>query len=996
MAQPTTQLLSIVQKHLDLPQDDENVVLIAKFLVNLHGNSTLEEFKKVVKENGGDEFEDEFIKEVYNEISPPPPQVGKIYSGVVQSVTNYGAFIKIEGTSGLCHISQMSFDGSRVESTNVLAPNQKVFVKVINIQTHANRISLSMRGINQNTGHEEPIPQRGRHQERQPRPKRKLTSPERWEIRQLISSGAVSADDYPELDQEEDTQTESEKTDNLHIELNDKKPDFLKGVKVTKDFPETTPIPVNQLGPLTKSAQRGSKFARDFKEEKFKQKKQREKEEKIQSELSDPLFQTSEPVKNSDLDPDTESFISKWKKSNKTETFGKRTSLPIQEQRRMLPVYAMRSQLLEAIRDNQFVVIVGETGSGKTTQIVQYIYEEGMNKVGGQTKLIGCTQPRRVAAESVAKRVSEEVGCKLGDTVGYTIRFEDVTSENTVIKYMTDGMLEREALNDPNMNRYSVIMLDEAHERTIATDVLFALLKNAAKQNPNLKVIVTSATLDSNKFSRYFNNCPIITIPGRTFPVEVLYTKAPEMDYLAAALESVIQIHVSEPAGDILVFLTGQEEIETSCEALHERMKLLGENIPELIILPVYSALPSEMQTRIFEPTPPGSRKVILATNIAETSITIDGIYYVVDPGFVKINMYDSKLGMDSLRVTPISKAQANQRSGRAGRTGPGKCYRLYTEQAYEKEMIPNTIPEIQRQNLSHTILMLKAMGIHDLVNFEFMDPPSTTTMLTALEDLYILDALDDDGNLTTLGRKMADLPMEPALAKTLIQSVEYECTEEILSIVAMLSVQTIFYRPKDKQALADQRKSRFHHSLGDHLTLLNVFQLWCRNNYSKTWCRDNFIQERSMRRAMEVRKQLKLIMQRFGYKTMSCGNDVDRVRRTFCSGYFKNSAKRQEGEGYKTLNENTLVYLHPSSSLYGKKPQYVIYHTLLLTSKEYMHCVSIIDPNWLYELAPKYFRPADAKTVQEIKKKQKIVPLFSRQKKDNWRLSSHRPAKRR
>ena len=291
---------------------------------------------------------------------------------------------------------------------------------------------------------------------------------------------------------------------------------------------------------------------------------------------------------------------------------------------------------------------------------------------------------------------------------------------------------------------------------------------------------------------------------------------------------------------------------------------------------------------------------------------------------------------------------------------------------------------------------MLKAMGIHDLVNFEFMDPPSTTTMLTALEDLYILDALDDDGNLTTLGRKMADLPMEPALAKTLIQSVEYECTEEILSIVAMLSVQTIFYRPKDKQALADQRKSRFHHSLGDHLTLLNVFQLWCRNNYSKTWCRDNFIQERSMRRAMEVRKQLKLIMQRFGYKTMSCGNDVDRVRRTFCSGYFKNSAKRQEGEGYKTLNENTLVYLHPSSSLYGKKPQYVIYHTLLLTSKEYMHCVSIIDPNWLYELAPKYFRPADAKTVQEIKKKQKIVPLFSRQKKDNWRLSSHRPAKRR
>ena len=259
----------------------------------------------------------------------------------------------------------------------------------------------------------------------------------------------------------------------------------------------------------------------------------------------------------------------------------------------------MRSTLVESIRDNQFVVIVGETGSGKTTQIVQYIYEEHMNVIDGKTKVIGCTQPRRVAATSVAKRVAEEVGCKVGDKVGYTVRFDDQTGPDTVIKYMTDGMLEREALNDPSMSKYSLIMLDEAHERTIATDVLFALLKDAAKQNPNLKVVVTSATLDSNKFSKYFNNCPVINIPGRTFPVEVLYTKEPEMDYLAAALDSVMQIHISEPAGDILVFLTGQEEIDTSCEALNERMKILGDSVPELIVLPVYSALPSEMQTRI-------------------------------------------------------------------------------------------------------------------------------------------------------------------------------------------------------------------------------------------------------------------------------------------------------------------------------------------------------------------------------------------------------------
>ncbi|RCK66505.1 Pre-mRNA-splicing factor ATP-dependent RNA helicase prp22 [Candida viswanathii] len=1011
---PDQQLLSIVQKHLRLSPQDENVSLIADFLTSLHGKLTSPSwsaFKKVVHKNGGDEFAEEFLKEVYDKISkkatvsngkevtrPREPQnerprelarpsgpksttkeqplaVGDIVSGVVEGVQSYGAFIRLRDTSGLCHISQISFDGSKITSTaDHLQPRQSVFVKVIDIQNQRSRkkVSLSMRGIDQTTGEEKSDSLRGRPQERL-RVKRKLTSPERWEIRQLIKSGAASADDYPDLDEDQDQAGEPtlEPEVEVHIEMNESKPDFLKGLARSKQLTTVDPMPV-QHGSLSKSAEKGSKFAKEFREEKLRQKKEKEKEEKLKSDTTDPLFQTTESVKDVDLDPTTEAFISKWKQSHKNETFGKRTNLPIDEQRRLLPVYAMRSTLVETIRDNQFVVIVGETGSGKTTQIVQYVYEEQMNVMDGKTKIIGCTQPRRVAATSVAKRVAEEVGCKIGDTVGYTVRFDDETSPNTVIKYMTDGMLEKEALNDPFMNKYSLIMLDEAHERTIATDVLFALLKDAAKQNPNLKVVVTSATLDSGKFSKYFNNCPVITIPGRTFPVEVLYTKEPEMDYLAAALDSVMQIHISEPAGDILVFLTGQDEIDTSCEALIERMKILGDSVPELIVLPV-----------------------ILATNIAETSITIDGIYYVVDPGFVKINLYDPKLGMDSLKVSPISQAQANQRSGRAGRTGPGKCYRLYTEKAYQKEMIPNSIPEIQRQNLSHTILMLKAMGIQDLLNFEFMDPPATSTMLAALEDLYILDALDDKGHLTRLGRSMADMPMEPALAKTLLKSVEYECTEEILSIVAMLSVQTIFYRPKAKAALADQRKSRFHHPMGDHLTLLNVFQLWCRNKYSKSWCEENFIQERSMRRAMDVRNQLKLIMTRLRHPLVSCGNNIDKVRRALCSGYFKNSAKRQEGEGYKTLNEGAQVYLHPSSSLYRKEPEYAIYHTLILTSREYMHCVSVIDPQWLYELAPKYYKPADANTVREAKKKQKIEPLFNSHNRDSWRLTKQRKPKR-
>merc|ERR1719383_1200774 len=337
---------------------------------------------------------------------------------------------------------------------------------------------------------------------------------------------------------------------------------------------------------------------------------------------------------------------------------------------------------------------------------------------------------------------------------------------------MTDGFLLRECLIDGELKQYSLIMLDEAHERTIHTDVLFGLLKKTVQKRTDMKLIVTSATLDAVKFSQYFFEAPIFTIPGRTYPVAVLYTKEAETDYLDASLITVMQIHLTEPPGDVLLFLTGQEEIDTACEILYERMKSLGPEVPELIILPVYSALPSEMQTRIFDPAPPGARKVIIATNIAETSLTIDGIFYVVDPGFVKQNVFSSKSGMDQLIVTPISQAQAKQRSGRAGRTGPGMCYRLYTKRAYRDEMLPTNVPEIQRTNLAATVLSLKAMGINDLLAFDFMDPPPMETLITAMETLYQLGSLDDEGLLTRLGRRMAEFPLEPQLSKMLIMSV--------------------------------------------------------------------------------------------------------------------------------------------------------------------------------------------------------------------------------
>ncbi|KAL7414068.1 P-loop containing nucleoside triphosphate hydrolase protein [Mrakia frigida] len=394
-----------------------------------------------------------------------------------------------------------------------------------------------------------------------------------------------------------------------------------------------------------------------------------------------------------------------------------------------------------------------------------------------------------------------------------------------------------------------------------------------------------------------------------------------------------MQIHLSEPPGDILLFLTGQEEIDSSCEILFERMKALGPQVPQLSIYPIYGAQVSSVQSKVFEPTPEGTRKVVIATNIAETSITIPGIYYVIDPGFTKQNHYDPKLGMDHLQVMPISQAQARQRSGRAGRTGPGKAYRLYTEIAFRNEMLPNPVPEIQRTNLSPTILTLKAMGVNDLIAFDFMDPPPAQTLITALENLFALGALDDEGLLTRLGRKMADFPIDPPMAKMLIASVDFGCSEEILTIVAMLSVQNVFYRPKDKQAQADAKKAKFHQPEGDHLTLLAVYNGWKASKFSAPWCFENFIQARNMKSAQDVRKQLLGMMDRYSHDIISAGNNYNRVRKAICSGYFRNAAKKDAIEGYKTLTEGTPVFLHPSSALFQRPPEWCIYNEIIMTT---------------------------------------------------------------
>lgn len=999
-------------------------------------NDSDEEYRKRRRRRGSDENARPSRGRCDNGLDRPParemddaPVMYKVYPGRVTGVKDFGAFVNLEGVrgkvDGLVHVSNMQ-EGVRVNHpSDLVSPGQQVHVKVVKIEDR--RIGLSMKEVDQATGRDLAPEKRigfasGANSMSlngsngafdapvasgstfgQTRNHKRLTSPERWDIKQLIAAGVYKAQDYPNIDEDYNDRINGvadmdEQEQDIDIEVREDEPPFLAGQ--TKQSLELSPIRVVKApdGSMNRAAMSGTSLAKERRELRDAEAKEKAAEKATQADMSaqwqDPMARADDRKFASDFRqpaPKPTDAVPEWKKviHNPTQSKGKRTDMSIKDQRESLPVFKFRKQLLEAVRQNQLLIVVGDTGSGKTTQLTQFLAEDGWSDNG----MIGCTQPRRVAAVSVAKRVAEEVGCRLGEEVGYTIRFEDKTSPNTRIKYMTDGMMEREILIDPNLKRYSVIMLDEAHERTIATDVLFGLLKKALKRRPDLKVIVTSATLDAAKFSEYFNKCPIFTIPGRTFPVEIMYSREPESDYLDAALVTAMQIHLTEPPGDILLFLTGQEEIDTSCEILFERMKALGPSVPELVILPVYSALPSEMQSRIFDPAPPGARKMIIATNIAETSVTIDGIYYVIDPGFVKQNAYDPKLGMNSLVVTPISQAQAKQRAGRAGRTGPGKCFRLYTEAAFQSEMLPTTIPEIQRQELSNTILMLKAMGINDLLHFDFMDPPPTNTMLSALEELYALSALDDEGLLTRIGRKMADFPMMPSLSKVLISSVELRCSEEVLTIVAMVAGEsTPFYRPKEKQQQADQKKAKFHDPNGDHLTLLNVYNGWKQSGYNDPWCFENFITQRAMRRAKDVRAQLVTIMNRHRHQIVSCGADTDAVRRALCAGLFRNSARKDPAEGYKTLIEGTPVYLHPSSALFGKAAEHVIYHSLVLTSKEYMHQTTSIDPKWLVEAAPTFFKVAPSDRLSKRKKAERIQPLYNKHAgEDEWRLSAQK-----
>ncbi|CAZ85691.1 unnamed protein product [Tuber melanosporum] len=634
----------------------------------------------------------------------------------------------------------------------------------------------------------------------------------------------------------------------------------------------------------------------------------------------------------------------------------------ILEGRRELPIAAQRDEFLNMFHKSQTM----------TTQIPQYVLFDDLPHLNGY-KQVACTQPRRVAAMSVAKRVADEMDVELGHEVGYSIRFEDKTSPNTILKYMTDGMLLREAMHDHLLERYSCIILDEAHERTLATDILMGLLKNVVERRPDLKLIIMSATLDAQKFQHYFNDAPLLAVPGRTHPVEIYYTPEPERDYLEAAIRTVLQIHTTEPEGDILLFLTGEEEIEDACRKINAEVDLLVReaDVGPLKSYALYGTLPPQQQQRIFEPAPspfkpggPPGRKVVVSTNIAETSLTIDGIVYVVDPGFSKQKVYNPRIRVESLLVSPISKASAQQRAGRAGRTRPGKCFRLYTESAFKKELIDQTYPEILRSNLANTVLELKKLGIDDLVHFDFMDPPAPETMMRALEELNYLACLDDDGNLTTLGKLAAEFPLDPALAVMLISSPEFFCSNEILSLTALLSVPQLFVRPLNNRQRADEMKKLFAHEDGDHLTMLNVYHAFKQQDSQPAWCREHFLSYRALQSADNVRAQLQRIMERLEIPLVSTDfsekSYYENIRRALVSGFFMQVAmKNSPGKAYITVKDNQDVLIHPSTALEKDSP-WLVYNEFVLTTKSFIRTVTHIRPEWLLEIAPGYYDVKD------------------------------------
>ncbi|KMZ77728.1 pre-mRNA splicing factor RNA helicase [Plasmodium vivax India VII] len=687
------------------------------------------------------------------------------------------------------------------------------------------------------------------------------------------------------------------------------------------------------------------------------------------------------------------------------------------DDRKRLPIYSYRYDILKAIKNNKILILVGETGSGKSTQLTQYLHECKYHLYGN----IVCTQPRRIACIAIANRVADEMNVRVGKEVGYVIRFQNKTSDSTKIVYMTDGMFLRLLLYNPTLDDISVLIIDEAHERALHTDVILPIIKDICNFREDIRVIISSATLDAEKISTYFNCAPIFYVPGRKYNVDIYYTINNESNYLSAIVITILQIHVTQEKGDILVFLPGQFEIELVQQELENKLGELAPRFRNMMVLPIYSSLPVEQQARIFEDVADednakgdapeggdggapgeaekieaaqceaanleaaqpgelapasqpkrtmrrGTRKIILSTNICETSITIDNIVYVIDSGLCKQKVYNPNSGVESLVTLPCSKASVNQRTGRAGRKQDGKCFRLFTKKSFI-DLNDNSVPEIQRCEVSSMILLLKSLGMDDIINFDFLDPPSPVVIIKGLELLYSLGALNDEGNLTKTGRKMAEFPTDVKSSKMILSaSDKYNCVEEVLCITAMLThANSIFYVQKGKEKEAENVKKMFTiEGGGDFLLLLNIYKQCEENNFSTSFCYDHFLQYHTMIKIKDIKTQLVSICEKIDLPSSSCGiqnhEAICSLKKCIVSAFFTNAALPVSKNELKIIKLNHVVSIYPNSVLAKKnimeeyKNACIIFYEVIKINKSYVRHNIPVSKDMLYEIASFYF----------------------------------------
>lgn len=632
-----------------------------------------------------------------------------------------------------------------------------------------------------------------------------------------------------------------------------------------------------------------------------------------------------------------------------------------------LPVSEKREEILQLIQQHQVVIIAGETGSGKTTQLPKMCLELGL----GQKGMIGHTQPRRIAARSVATRIAEELQRELGTTVGYKVRFNDHIGENTQIKLMTDGILLAEIQQDRYLNQYDTLIIDEAHERSLNNDFILGYLKQLLPRRPDLKVIITSATIDVERFSKHFDNAPIIEVSGRTYPVEVRYrplTDNEEQDQLQGILAAVEELQ-QEGRGDILIFMSGEREIRDTAEALEKQ------NYPLTEILPLFARLSAQEQNRIFQPT--NLNRIVLATNVAETSLTIPNIKYVIDPGMARISRYSYRTKVQRLPIEPISQASANQRKGRCGRVSEGICIRLYSEQDFNTR--PEfTDPEILRTNLASVILQMTALGFEDIEAFPFVDAPDKRHIqdgLRLLEELEAIKMVKHRRQLTLIGHQIAQLPVDPRLAKMLVSAVQFDCLQEIMIIVSALSIQDPRERPQEKQQSAEDKHRRFADKKSDFLAFVNLWkylqqqQKTISKNQFRRLCQKDYLNYLRVREWQDIYQQIRLTVREMGLPINSTEAKYEQIHTALLTGLLSHIGQKEQEKSQYLGARNAHFAIFPNSVLFKPQPKWLMAAELVETSKLWGRMLAQIEPEWIEPLA------------QHLVKKSYAEPYWSKNK---------------